>query len=101
MIRQSLKTDLIIDSPEEEPLRQRVKELEQEKFELIKGSTIDSKKYATVEIESEISKDKNLLTTLNRSISGGLGSGNLGVVMARAGVGKKARGAGKELFART
>ena len=36
------------------------------------------------------SKSKDLLDTLNRSISGGLGSGNLGVVMARAGVGKTA-----------
>jgi hypothetical protein len=36
------------------------------------------------------SKSKDLLTTLNSSISGGLGSGNLGVVMARAGVGKTA-----------
>jgi archaellum biogenesis ATPase FlaH len=36
------------------------------------------------------SKSKDLLTTLNSSISGGLGGGNLGVVMARAGVGKTA-----------
>ncbi len=41
-------------------------------------------------MNQQISKDKNLLTTLNSSISGGLGSGSLGVVMARAGVGKTA-----------
>ena len=41
-------------------------------------------------MNQQISKDKNLLTTLNSSISGGLGNGNLGVVMARAGVGKTA-----------
>jgi KaiC/GvpD/RAD55 family RecA-like ATPase len=41
-------------------------------------------------MNQQISKDKNLLTTLNSSISGGLGSGDLGVVMARAGVGKTA-----------
>jgi len=41
-------------------------------------------------MNQQISKDKNLLTTLNSSISGGLGISNLGVVMARAGVGKTA-----------
>lgn len=41
-------------------------------------------------MNQQISKDKNLLTTLNSSISGGLGIGDLGVVMARAGVGKTA-----------
>ncbi len=41
-------------------------------------------------MNQQISKSKDLLTTLNSSISGGLGNGNLGVVMARAGVGKTA-----------
>ena len=41
-------------------------------------------------MNQQISKDKNLLTTLNSFISGGLGNGNLGAVMARAGVGKTA-----------
>ncbi len=41
-------------------------------------------------MNQQTSKDKNLLTTLKSSISGGLGRDNLGVVMARAGVGKTA-----------
>lgn len=41
-------------------------------------------------MNQQISNNKSLLETLNHSISGGLGIGSLGVVMARAGVGKTA-----------